>query len=65
MKSPKTPIEKLIEIEERAQELARQRELNETRWEKAYNEARRSPEWNEYCEKNGICTHYNYGDVIC
>jgi len=58
-------IEKLIKIQKRAAVLANQRDTNETKFQKAYEAARKSPEWKAYCQKNGVSESYNYGDVIC
>ena len=58
-------IEKLIKIENRARTIMMMREANERKWDKAYEEARNTPEWKDYCEQTGISDHYNYGDVLC
>ena len=58
-------IEKLRKAEKRARELAAQRDANEARWEKLYEAARKTPEWDEYCKSTGQVARYNYNDVIC
>ncbi len=58
-------IEKLIKIQQQAAKIADRRDRNEMAFEKAYEKARKSPEWKEYCRSKGICESYNYGDIIC
>lgn len=58
-------ITRLKKVERRAQELALLRSANERMWQKAYDVARKSPAWKEYCATNNICERYDYGDVIC
>jgi hypothetical protein len=58
-------IRKLIKIEQRARYIMELREANERRWDRAYKEARNTPEWKAFCEQTGSSDLYNYGDVIC
>ena len=48
-----------------ARELANQVESNQVRWQKLYDEARRSSDWKAHCQQNGWAESYNYGDITC
>lgn len=58
-------IEKLKKIQDRARTLADLRDINERKFDRAYEAARKSPGWAAYCAETGTASDYNYGDVIC
>ena len=75
-----TLIEKLVAIEKKArtcfysysdQGLSKAMENNNSRlnqyrhqWETIHEQVKNTPEWIDFCKKNDLVTHYNFGDVI-
>ena len=65
--TPKTqqhPIDKLLKIERRAQDLYIALGAIERKWAKAYDAARNSPDWDHHISETGQSEPYTFGDVI-